>query len=156
MNPASVSDFRTAFPAFKDPVKYPDSQIAFYLTVGYKLHAPDRWGDVLDYGVMLWTAHSISLDAQGAAAAASGGVPGALQGPVTSMSADGLSWSRDISSAVDPLAGHWNLSTYGLRWRSLVNLHGAGPIYVGAPTVYDAWLTMSGGGWVWPGPEVTW
>lgn len=142
------ADFRVAFPAFKDTIAYPNAQIDFYLGVGYKMHAPDRWGDLLDYGVMLWTAHSLSLDAQGA-----GTTPGVVRGTVTSMSADGLSWSRDISTAVDPQAGHWNLSTYGLRWRQLVNIVGAGPVYVGAPSMYDAYLSGAGT-WVWPGPDV--
>jgi hypothetical protein len=120
---ATDADFRVAFPAYKDNLKYPSLQVQFYLDLGYKLHNPDRWGDLLDFGVMLWTAHSIALDAQSA-----GGAPGSVRGVVTSMSADGISWSRDIASAVDPQAGHWNLSTYGLRWRSLVNLMGVGPL----------------------------
>src|SRR3954471_7999452 len=106
------ADFRAAFPVYKSTMTYPVSQVQFYLDLGYKLHNADRWGDLLDFGVMLWTAHSLALDA---AAASTGGVLGAVRGTVTSMSADGLSWSRDIASAVDPLAGHWNLSTYGLR-----------------------------------------
>lgn len=147
------AQFRAAFPVYKDPLVYPDDQVNFYLTLGYKMHNPDRWGDLLDFGVMLWAAHSMSLDAAGAAAAASGGLPGAIRGTVTSMSADGLSWSRDIGSAVDPAAGHWNLSTYGLRWRNLMNLIGAGPLYVGAPGLYDAYLS-GGYPWAWPGPGV--
>jgi hypothetical protein len=147
--PATTADFRVAFPAFKDTIAFPSAQIDFYLSIGYKMHAPDRWGNLLDYGVMLWAAHSLSLDAQGAGVA-----PGTVRGTVTSMSADGLSWSRDISTAVDPKAGHWNLSTYGLRWRQLVNVVGAGPVYVGAPTLYDSYLTMAGT-WTWPGPDFT-
>lgn len=142
------ADFRAAFPAYKDTIKFPPAQVAFYIALGYKLHNADRWGDLLDFGVMLWVAHSLSLDAQGMGA----GVAGTVRGVVTSMSADGLSWSRDIGSAVDPQAGHWNLSTYGLRWRSLVNMMGAGPLYVGAPGLYDAYLS-GGNGWAWPGPD---
>lgn len=142
----TVASFRAAFPVFSDSITYPDAQIQFYIDLGYKLHNVDRWGDILDFGVSLWVAHSLAIDSQ-----AQGVTPGAIRGTVTSMSADGVSWSRDLASAVDPLAGHWNLSSYGLRWRSLVNLVGGGPLYVGAPSLYDAYL--SGSGWAWPGPD---
>lgn len=142
----TVESFRAAFPVYADRIKYPDAQIQFYIDLGYKLHNVDRWGDILDFGVSLWVAHSLAIDSQSA-----GTTPGAIRGTVTSMSADGISWSRDLNSAVDPLAGHWNLSSYGLRWRSLVNLVGGGPLYVGAPSLYDAYL--SGSQWAWPGPD---
>lgn len=148
----TVEAFRAAFPVYGDRIVYPDAQIQFYIDLGYKLHNPDRWGDVLDYGVSLWTAHSLAIDAQ----SARGTVPGAIRGTVTSMSADGLSWSRDLASAVNPKAGHWNLSSYGLRWRALVDLFGAGPLYVGAPGLYDAYLSVGGSPavWAWPGPDL--
>lgn len=138
------SDFRGAFPAFKDPLAFTPEQINFYLTLGYKMHNAERWGDLLDFGVQLWTAHSLSMDA----ASARAGDVGAMTGNVTSMSADGVSWSRDFGSVVDPAAGHWNLSTYGVRWRDMMRMMGAGPVYVGAPSLMEAYL--SGGGW--PGP----
>lgn len=142
----TVESFRAAFPVYTDRNLYPDAQIQFYLDLGYKLHDPVRWGDILDYGVSLWTAHSLAMDAQSV-----GTAPGAIRGAVTSMSADGVSWSRDIGSAMNPKAGHWNLSSFGLRWRGLYDMFGAGPIYVGAPSLYDAYL--SGSAWAWPGPD---
>lgn len=149
----SVADFRGRFPAFNDLTQYPTEQVGFYLDLGYLIHNPDRWGNLLDFGVQLWTAHSLSMD--GPATAIAVGVPGALRGNYTSMSADGVSWSRDFGSIVDPKAGHWNLSMYGIRWRDLMNLVGTGPLFVGAPGIYDAWMSgMTPGGGVggWTGP----
>lgn len=143
---ATVSSFRAAFPAF-DVARFPDPQVQFYLDLASRVHNADRWGTLLDFGIYLWTAHSLTMDASSSAA---GGLPGAIRGNATSMSADGLSWSRDISSAVDPVSGHWNLTTFGIRWRDLARLIGAGPLYVGAPSLYDAWL--SGIGWTGPWP----
>lgn len=140
------ADFRGAFPAFSDPLAFPPAQIQFYLDLGYNMHNPDRWGAMLDFGVQLWTAHNLSMDA---ASAAAGGAPGAMRGNVTSMSADGVSWSRDFGSVVDPQAGHWNLTAYGVRWRAIMNLVGAGPVYVGAPSVLESYLAGPGG---WSGP----
>jgi hypothetical protein len=153
----TVDEFRGAFPAFADPIKYPDAQISFYLTLGYTMHNADKWGNLLDFGVQLWTAHSLSMDAMNTAGGANAR-PGALAGNVTSMSADGVSWSRDFGSVMDAKAGHWNLTSFGLRWRDLMNLVGAGPLQVGAPDVYDAWLSgaTQSGGVGWSGPWWNW
>lgn len=140
--------FRAAFPAYRSALAFPDAQVDFYLALAQRLHAPDRWGDLLDYGIMLWIAHAMSMDA----GAGVGGAPGALRGTVTSMSADGVSWSRDIGTATDATAGHWNLSVWGIRWRDLFKMVGAGPLQVGAPSVYDAWLSGPTT-WAWPGPD---
>ena len=142
------SDFRATFPEFADASAYPDTQVAFYIALGGKLHAADRWGDLLDYGVSLFVAHELTLGAEAARQAKAKQTPGQVRGAVTSMSADGVSWSREgVSSVSDPSNGHWNLSTYGLRWKEMANLVGAGPVYVGAPTALELQLSD----WPWPG-----
>lgn len=142
------TSFRETFPAFADAAAYPNGQIAFYAALGLQLHAADRWGDLLDYGVSLFIAHELTLGRQSAQAAQAGQIPGQVRGAVTSMSADGVSWSREgVSSLSDPSNGHWNLSTYGLRWKELSRLVGAGPVYVGAPTPLELQLSD----WPWPG-----
>lgn len=143
----SETDFRGAFPAFKDAAKFPAAQVTFYITLGYKLHNADRWCDVLDFGVQLWAAHNLTLDYESQRQVAAGQNPGGVRGAVTSMSADGVSWARDASSAMNPGAGHWNLSQYGLRWLSLSNMFGAGPLHVGAANATELML----GDWPWPG-----
>jgi len=144
---ATVADFRGAFPAFNDAAKFPDLQIQFYLTLGVKLHNVDRWGDLLDFGVMLWTAHNVSLDYESRKQAQVGQSPGTIRGAVTGMSADGVSWQRDASGAMNPGAGHWNLTQYGVRWRDLAMMMGAGPVQVGVPSEVE--LALSD--WPWPG-----
>lgn len=144
---ATETDFRGTFPAFKDATKFPAPQVSFYLTMGYKLHNADRWGDCLDFGVMLWAAHNMTLDYESQRMIAAGQNPGTVRGAVTSMSADGVSWARDASSAMNPAAGHWNLSQYGLRWLNLMSLMGAGPLQIGVPTADE----ISAGDWPWPG-----
>lgn len=147
----TAADFRATFPVFSDPTKYSNAQIEFYIALGYKLHNADKWGSLLDFGVQLWVAHSLSMDARSAGA---NGPPGGITGNYTSMSGDGVSWSRDLGSVLSPDAGHWNMSSYGVRWRDLARMMGAGPIYVGAPNVYDAWLSgatqSAGPGWTGP------
>lgn len=140
------SEFRGAFPAFT-AAKFPDPQIQFYLALGYKLHNADRWADVLDFGVQLWAAHNLTLDYESQRMGAAGQNPGSVRGAVTSMSADGVSWTRDAGSAMDPSAGHWNLSQYGLRWLSLSRMFGAGPLHVGEPSPTELLLSD----WPWPG-----
>lgn len=143
----AASDFRGNFPAFKDQAKFTDTQVAFYLTLAYRLMDPTRWGDLLDMGAQLYAAHHLSLEAEAQALAASGQGPGAVRGAVTSMSAAGVSWSRDAASAMRPGDGHWNLTQYGLRWRDLVCIVGAGPVQVGVPGADEIMLSQG----PWPG-----
>lgn len=144
----TIADFRAAFPAFGDPLAYPDPSVQFWADLGYKLHDAYRWGDVLDAGVELFVAHNLALEA-GASGAGSGGggTPGAVVGPVTSASVDKVSYSRDPGAAMDPKNGHWNLTTYGLRWLYLMRMAGAGPVQVGVPLG----ATNYQGGLGWPG-----
>lgn len=128
----TVEAFREAFPPFSSPAQYPTTAIQFWLDLGYLLLNPERWGTVLDYGIQLFVAHNLSLETL----AAQGGVgqaPGQITGPVTSASVDKVSYSRDPGAAMDPANGHWNLTTYGLRYIRLVNMFGAGPLQVGVP-----------------------
>lgn len=143
----SVQDFRGTFPAFKDATKFPDPQVSFYLTMGLRLHNADRWSDLLDFGLQLWAAHNLTLDYESGRQAAAGQNPGTVRGNVTSMSAAGVSWARDASSAMDPSAGHWNLSQYGLRWKNLSNMIGAGALQIGEPSATEMLLSD----WPWPG-----
>lgn len=139
--------FRDAFPVFKDTTKFPAGQVQFYLALAPKLHNAERWDELLDFGVQLWTAHNLTLDYESARQAAAGQNPGSVRGNITSMSADGVSWARDASAAMDPKAGHWNLSQYGLRWKNLSNMIGMGPIQVGEPNAVEMMLSD----WPWPG-----
>jgi Protein of unknown function (DUF4054) len=136
---------RTTFPAFADVVAYPDPQIQFWIDLAAYLHDPGRWGELLDYGVQLFVAHNLTLEISNTRAGQVGAVPGQVTGAVTSGSVDKVSYSRDPGAAMDPASGHWNLSTYGLRYVRLIRMVGAGPVHVGAPSIDD--LAALGASW---------
>jgi len=123
--------FRKAFPEFIDPNCYPEHEYAFWASLGLKLMNQCRWGDLLAEGLFLFIAHNLSLEFNAKRQAAKGQQPGQVVGPTTSASVDKVSYSRDASSAMDPKNGHWNLTIYGLRYKWLVNMVGAGPVHVG-------------------------
>lgn len=142
--PVTVSSFRASFPAFADQSKHPDAAVQFWLDLAYKRHNAERWGDLLDQGIQLYVAHELSVDL------ASGAVAGQIAGNITSKSVGGVSYSRDVSSAMEPDGGYMNLSSFGLRWRQLVRLIGAGPLQVGTPSPNDPIYAQA-----WAGPG-TW
>jgi hypothetical protein len=142
----TAASFRGSFPEFTSIQTYPAQEVQFWVDLAAKLHNAARWGDTLDFGVQLFVAHNLSLQFNANAAAKTGGNPGAVIGTVTSGSVDKVSYSRDASTAMDPKNGHWNLSSYGLRWIRLSRMMGAGPVYVGAPSVDEQSQQA------WPGP----
>lgn len=125
----NIELFRGHFPVFVDPTCYPDTEIEFWASLAEKLHDRGRWGELLETGIELFVAHHLAVES----ASRGQQIPGQIVGPVTSASVDKVSYSRDASSATDPKNGHWNLTTYGLRWRQLARMIGAGPVMVGAP-----------------------
>lgn len=140
--------FRDQFPVFSSTSTYPDTEIQFWIDLAAKLHSVERWGDLYDYGVSLFVAHNLSLEFSSTSAAAAGQAPGQVVGALSSASVDKVSYSRDASSAMDPKNGHWNLTTYGLRWVKLVRMVGAGPIQVGVPSPSEGQISNGG---FWPG-----
>jgi len=141
----TVADFRTKFPAFANTTTYPDAAIQFWLDLSVNLMDAGRWGNLFDFGSYLFAAHNLSLEMLSTRDGGRGAQPGAIQGAQTAGSVDKVSWSRDAASAMLPGAGHWNLTTYGLRFKQLVNIVGAGGVYVGAPSAQE--VNMSQGGW---------
>lgn len=145
VTPAS---FRAAFNAFADAARYADDEITYWNSLGLKLHSADRWGELLDDGLMLFIAHNLTLEDASEQAAMKGQAPGAVQGAITSVSVDKVSYARDASSAMELDAGHWNLSTYGMRWIRLSKMIGAGPVQIGAGPD-GANISAA----AWPGPQ---
>lgn len=147
----TIASFRSSFPEFIDPVKYPDGQITFWLTnAGLMLNA-GRWAALLDLGTSLFVAHHISLQAKNAATAAFGGVPGAASGPVASKGVDKVNISYDVGSVAEEKGGHWNLTTYGQQYLRLANQVGIGPVQVGPGTDAEGVSLYS---MAWAGPFV--
>lgn len=139
----TIAQFRDKLPAFEDSNKYPDSSVQFWLDVAVKMHNAERWGNMLDTGIVLYTAHHVVGDALAAMEGARGGAPGMRGGMIASESGADVSVSFDTTSASEKDAGHWNSTVYGRRWYRLSRLFGAGPVQVGAPSggdvVFSAW-----------------
>jgi hypothetical protein len=146
----TAASFRGAFPAFANMATYTDPQVNFWITFALHFLNADRWADTIDYGVMLFVAHNLSLEFNANQSAKRGQNPGFVTGPVTSGSVDKVSYSRDVTSAMEDKAGHWNLSVYGLRYIRLAKMMGAGPVQVGAPSPNDPAQWYYNG--AWPGP----
>lgn len=142
----AVADFRGAQPGFLDPTAYPGTQVQFYLTLGYKMLDASRWDTVLDEGVTLFAAHFLALDA--IAKRGANGVPGAGVGVLTEGHVDKVGWSKDVKSVMEPDAGHWGMTTFGLVFIRLARMMGAGPWQVGTST--DDFSSLFNG--AWPGP----
>lgn len=145
----TTASFRGAFPAFASTTLYPDPQVQFWLDLSLLMQDANRWSTWIDYGTQLFTAHNLVLEYQSNKAGAAGQKPGEIQGPVTSGSVDKVSYGRNPGPAMDPTAGHWNLSTYGLRYVKLLRMIGAGPVQVGVPAGGSAEDYYPS---AWPGP----
>lgn len=157
----SVATFRADFPEFTNEVTFPSSSIQYYINLAGLLLNTDRWGigktvaaapptTILDMGSELFVAHNVALEARAAQEAASGGVPGGTVGPVASKGVDKVNVSYDTQAGLDPKDGHWNLTTYGLRFIQLAKMRGMGPIYV-APGC-DPFGATGLNGPAWTGP----
>jgi len=123
-----AATFRADLPEFASTVTYPDAQVNFYLGLGQKLLPADRWDDLLDYGLELFVAHNLVLSAQNVRAATSGGMPGVSIGVTSGKTVDKVSVTYDTQAAMLPDAGHWALTTYGIRFLQLARMVGAGGI----------------------------
>lgn len=120
------AQFRLNFPEFTDVVRYPESQIDFWLSIGEICLIEDRWGTLYTQGMQLFVAHNITLAAQNAKTGAVGGVPGATSGPVSSKSVGSVSVSYDTQSIAEANAGEWNATSYGRQLIRLARMVGVG------------------------------
>lgn len=123
--------FRANFPEFTDTITYPDSIVNMWLGVALNMLRPNVWGNLLDIGLQLFTAHHITIAGQNLKTANVGGAPGANKGPVASKGVDKVNISYDTNAVIEEGAGHWNLTTYGTQFINMVKLVGAGGAQVG-------------------------
>ena len=116
--------FRLVYPEFASATAFPDALVDYWMGQGRIQLAPDRWGDLLDQGLGLYTAHKIAAapaNAKGAAKGQAGAV-----GVVSSKSIDKLSVSVDTGSVTLKDAGDWNRTTYGVQFKQLSRIVGLG------------------------------
>lgn len=155
--------FRQDYTEFANQAKYPNSMIQYWINVGVMLLRVERWGPgaatasapvttPYDFALELWVAHNIVIEKQAVDAAQRGGTPGVAKGPISSDHVGSVSRSYATSEAMEPDAGHWNLTVYGLRYKRLSDYFGAGPIQVGIGC--DPYGGLNGPGWPGPWPWV--
>jgi hypothetical protein len=124
------TQFRSDFPEFSDPTKYPDSLIQTWLTVAASLVNANRWVELTNIGIELVTAHHLVLSVRDQTAAAVGGVPGVMTGPTSAKAVDKVSTSYDTGATALDGAGFWALSSYGVRYLTLARMMGAGGLQI--------------------------
>lgn len=121
----TVASFRAAFPEFGNSTTYPDATVNYWIALAGRLLNADRWGDLLDDGVMLFAAHNLVLSAHAVSAASNGGVAGA-SGLVASKQVDKVAVSYDTGSVALEGGGEFNATSYGRRYFQLARLVGIG------------------------------
>ncbi len=122
------STLRTDFPEFESVIKYPDTMINFWLKIADKMVLEERWDDMKDFGVELFTAHHITIAKADLNAEAVGGLSGQKLGAASSKSVGEVSVSYDTNASLEMGAGHWNLTTYGKQFIRLARMFGAGAV----------------------------
>ena len=116
--------FRLVYPEFNDATAFPDALVDYWMGQGRIQLARDRWGDLLDQGIGLYTAHKIAASPANAKGATKGQA-GAV-GVVSSKSIDKLSVSVDTGTSTLKDAGDWNRTTYGVQFKQLSRIVGIG------------------------------
>ena len=111
------SDFAAAFPEFASA---PQPSFAFWQGIANLRLDVCRWGDLLDYGAMLFIAHNLAEQARNLKGS------GAVVGPTTAKSIDKLSKSMDVTAVTIAEAGDWNSTTYGIQFYQLMLMMGSG------------------------------
>ena len=129
-----VPTFLGEFPEFSNPVQYPVAQVQMYLNVATAMLRTDRWDPALiNYGYGLVIAHHLAISSRDQATAAVGGTPGLFTGPTNAKAVDKVSVSYDNGLSALDGAGHWNITTYGIKFLQLARMMGAGGIQIGYP-----------------------
>ncbi len=144
----TVPSFRGGYPEFADQTRYPNGMVAHYLAFALKMMDADRWGELIDEGTMLFTAHHCTLRRRAMDQADNGDAPGGASGPVNSRSVDKVSVGFDTGAGTIEGGAQWNLTVYGIEFLQMMKLVGAGPIQVGAEFCADP----LGSAFAWPGP----
>lgn len=121
-----VAKFRNDFPEFADAARYTPATVNFWADIGEKMISTDRWGDLYNQGLELFTAHNIVLAAGNKASAAQDSIPGQANGVLTSKKVGSVGVTYDNTSAMELDAGHWNQTTYGRQYIRLARLLGQG------------------------------
>lgn len=122
-----IAQFRLDFPEFSDIVLYPDSMVNFWATLGEKINAIDRFGDVYNNLIELFVAHNLALQRRDIEESEGGAIPGFTIGAANNKHVGSMSIGYDLKIGDINDAGWWNLTIYGKQYFYLMKLftHGA-------------------------------
>lgn len=141
----TVQSFRDSFRPLANPAFSPDDAVTYYIgrattmLAGSASASGNRFdSDTLDRAIGLYVAHYLVLDARDMAATINGGIPGEIEGPSTSQTADKVSFTQDTKAVTRDNEPFWNQTRYGVELMDLVYMYGAGPIQLGTPGSGDA------------------
>jgi hypothetical protein len=129
MSAPSVTEFRVTFPEFTSDL-YQDAQVTMWLGFAQSMVNECRWGSLYNLGCYLVTAHNLVLSARDQAAVDAGGVAGEMTGPVASKSVDKVAVSYSTGDAAIKDGAAWNLSTYGVRYKTMARIFSTGGLVV--------------------------
>jgi hypothetical protein len=125
------SQFRLDYPEFKSTGTFPDATVNYWLNFAYLMLNTNAWGSMLDFGVELFVAHNLIIEAINLKMVAIGGLPGINRGAINSESPGQVSISYDTANASIQKAGHWNITTYGTRYWGLAKAFACRPLSTG-------------------------
>lgn len=169
----TVDQFLADFPEFGDQAVYRPVDVQFYLNSA-DVMMTSRWDDtytgrgstntktMLYLGAELYVAHYLAISGRDKAAARKGGGPGIAAatgvGAVSAKSVDEVSLSYDVQATTIPGAGHWNLTTYGIRFYQMARMVGSGGLQVGFQAgIFDPMIPVpQGPAWVGPWVDLGW
>jgi hypothetical protein len=125
--------FVGVFDEFADTTIYSREKVQFWIDAAYSQINADRFGAHLELAVMLFTAHQLAFARMSSKQAQGGGIVGQFSGVQQSKSVGGVSVSYDTKSIVNEGAGHWNATTYGVRFYQMMRGLSTGPVYRPGP-----------------------
>lgn len=110
------------------------SSIALWLNVAFKMLNAQRWPDpdIYALGLEQFAAHHVVLEVLAQRDMDVGGVPGVATGMVVGKSSSDVSIAYAPQAVLELDAGHFNYTSFGLRFIHLARMMGAGPIQVNA------------------------
>lgn len=153
----SYAQFIADFPEFANATTYPQSSFNYYQNFA-SIMLTSVWGQpaaagqpytLYDIGMEQFIAHNIVLEAMNAKASTVGGIPGLTKGLISGEGAGQVNVSYDTTGAIELDAGHWNLTTYGIRFIGTARMLGAQPTQIGPSGCLPP---NSGPGWIGPPP----
>jgi hypothetical protein len=146
---ADYPEFDTSEQDDPTALQFSPSAINYWLTQGTMLMNAQIWGSQYYMAVELFMAHNLALEAW----SAQGGdqtIPGLAKGMIAAASAGNVSVTYNNAAVFEEGAGHWNMTTYGLRLKRLIQLIAPAGLFIGAGGCYGNPLTN--GAFAWSGP----